>query len=126
MSEDSNKLLENLMGMLGDNPSEKLGQMLSALTENSEKEKEEEKERSVEEEKEESSLNFDPSMFFKIQNLMGQFNHEDKDERSELLKAIKPFLSDDKKSQIDQAIKFLKLAKIAKTAQELDLFKELL
>ncbi len=124
MSEDSNKLLENLMGMLGDNPSETLGQMLSALTENKENKSEETDSKAKE--KEENSLNFDPAMLFKIQNIMSQFNHEETDERSELLKAIKPFLSDDKKSQIDQAIKFLKLTKIAKTAQDMDLFKELL
>ena len=32
MNEEGNKLLESLMGALGDNPSEAIGQMLSALS----------------------------------------------------------------------------------------------
>ena len=34
MNDEGSKLIESLMSMLGDNPSEKVGQMLSALTQN--------------------------------------------------------------------------------------------
>ena len=36
MSDDGSKLLESLMGSLGDNPAETIGQMLSALSKNQE------------------------------------------------------------------------------------------
>ncbi|MBR5236225.1 MAG: hypothetical protein IKW06_02475 [Clostridia bacterium] len=122
MAEDGSKLLENIMGMLGDNPTEKLGEMLSALTENNSEEKKEEPKT----ETHDTIGTFDPAMLLKLQSLMGQLNNQNKDERSALLYAIKPFLSEERRPQIDQMIKFLRLSSLAKTAQEMDLFKELL
>ena len=125
MGEDGSKLLENLMGMLGDNPSETLGQMLSVLSGGKADNQEQTAEGS--ENKENASAGqFDPSVLFKIQGLMGQFNQNEADDRSALLAAIRPFLSEERRPQVDQAIKFLKLSKLAKTAQEMDLFKDLL
>ena len=124
MSEDSTKLVDNLMAMLGDNPSETIGQMLSALSDSTKKEDEND---TLEENKEtDSGFGFDPSMLIKLQGLMGQLNNTEQDNRSALLAAIKPFLSEEKQPKVDQAIKLLKLSKIAKTAQDLDLFKGLL
>ena len=124
MSEDSNKLLENLMGILGDNPSEKLGQILSGLSGNVQ---ETESEENVSEEvHSETSSSFDPAMLLKMQSLMGQLNQKDSDERCALLTAIRPFLNAERQPQVDQAIKLIKLTKLAKTAQDMDLFKGLL
>ncbi len=122
MAEDGSKLLENIMGMLGDNPTEKLGEMLSALTVNNSEEKKDDKEA----ESHDAIGAFDPSMLLKLQGLMGQLNNQNEDERSALLHAIRPFLSEERRPQIDQMIKFLRLSSLAKTAQEMDLFKELL
>ncbi len=122
MSDDSSKLLESLMGALGDNPSETLGQMLSALSGGTQKPQEgEEKPQDAG-----TGGGFDLDMLMKLQSLMGQLNQNESDERSALLSAIKPFLSEERRPQIDQAIKLLKLSKLAQTAQEMDLFKNLL
>ncbi len=119
MNEDASKLLENLMGALGDNPAETIGQMLSSLPANAE-EKEDEKEGNAQKE----GSGFDPSLLFKLQGLMGNQNQQD--ERSALLLALRPFLSEERRPQVDQAIKMLRLSQLAKTAQELELFKNLL
>jgi len=119
MNEDANKLLENLMGALGDNPAETIGQMLSSIPANGE-EKEDEKEDRTKE----TGSGFDPSILFKLQGLMGNQNQHD--DRSALLLALRPFLSEERRPQVDQAIKMLRLSQLAKTAQELELFKNLL
>ncbi len=143
MNDEGSKLIESLMSMLGDNPSEKVGQMLSALTQNADAqppkteaaadEKEEAQTETKSEEKEKhtaeesgSSGGFDPAMLFKLQAIMSQLGSCEADERSALLTAIRPFLSEERRPQIDQAIKLLKLTKLAKTAQEMDLFNGLL
>ena len=117
MNDDSRKLMENIMGMLGDNPAETLGEMLSAFSQKTEK---------AEEDNETKTDGLDPTMLLKIQNVMSKLNSNEVDERRALLIAIKPFLSEEKQGQIDQAIRFLKLSELAKTAQELDLFKGLI
>ena len=135
MNDEGSKLIESLMSMLGDNPSEKVGQMLSALTQNADAQppKEEAQTETKSEEKEKhtaeesgSSGGFDPAMLFKLQAIMSQLGSHEADERSALLTAIRPFLSEERRPQIDQAIKLLKLTKLAKTAQEMDLFNGLL
>ncbi len=124
MNDDSNKLLENLMGILGDNPSEKLGQILSGLSGNTQKAQEETNDSDSSQP--ETNNGFDPTMLIKMQSLMGQLNQQDTDERCALLAAIRPFLNAERQPQVDQAIKLLKLTKLAKTAQDMDLFKGLL
>lgn len=125
MSEDSSQLLENLLGALGDNPSEKIGQMLSVLS-GSNKEAEESTETESKEPETDLFGGFDFDMLMKLQGVMGQLSSQDEDKRSALLYAIKPFLSEDRRPQVDRAVKLLKLSQLAKTAQELDLFKNLL
>jgi len=112
--------LENRMGVFGDNPSETLGQMLSAFS----GEQTEKKEDDGGETKVGGGGGFDPSLLLKLQGLMG--NQQQADERSTLLLAIRPFLSEERRPQVDQAVKLLKLSQLAKTAQELELFKNLL
>ena len=112
------------MGILGDNPSEKLGQILSGLSGNVQETESEE--NVLEEVHSETSSSFDPAMLLKMQSLMGQLILKDSDERCALLTAIRPFLNAERQPQVDQAIKLIKLTKLAKTAQDMDLFKGLL
>ena len=124
MNEETNKLLENVMSALGDNPAETLSQMLSSIQNQTETTGESSQE--AEEGASTQELGIDPSMLLAIQSLLSRSNNNEKDDRSALLCALKPFMSDERKPQIDRAIKLLNLSKIAKTAQELNLFKELL
>ncbi len=122
MSEEGSKLLENLMNALGDNPSETIVQMLSALSASPEKQ-----ENDVHQEKEQAEVSgIDLDMLMKLQGLMGSFANSENDERSTLLYALRPFLSEERRPQIDRAIKLLKLSSLAKTAQEMDILKNLL
>lgn len=122
MSDDSNQIIENLMGALGDNPTETIGKLMSALSQS------EGDDKSGEEKKNEESggLGIDLDMMMKLSGLMSQLSGDNQDERSALLFALKPFLSEERRPQIDRAVKLLKLSSLAKTAQELDLFKNLL
>ena len=121
MNEEGSKLLESLMGALGDNPSEAIGQMLSAL---SDKTSENMGEKPADLPQKEEKGGFDPSLLLKLQGIMGNFGQTD--ERSTLLQALRPFLSEEKRPQLDRAIKLLQLSQLAKTAQDLNLFNHLL
>lgn len=121
MSDDGGKLLESLMGMLGENPEEKIGAMLSALSSNDNSEKTNDEKKDSGEES-----GFDISMLLKLQNIMGMMEGGADDERSALLYALKPFLKSERHTDVDRAVKLLKLSKLAKVAQELELFKNLL
>lgn len=122
MSDDGNQIIENLMSALGDNPTETIGKFMSVLTQS------EGDDKSGEEEKNEENggLGIDLDMMMKLSGLMSQLSGDNQDERSALLFALKPFLSEERRPQIDRAVKLLKLSSLAKTAQELDLFKNLL
>ena len=67
---------------------------------------------------------FDVSMLLKMQSMMSMLNGSGEDDRSRLLLAIKPFLSEERRPQVDSAIKLLKIASIINIAKELDLFKD--
>lgn len=120
MSDESNKLLEGLMQALGDNPAETLGQMLSTLSEKQTEAGESSHTESVSD----STPNLD--MMMQLGGLMSQLGSQTTDERSALLYALKPFLSEERKPQIDRAIKLLKLSQLAKAAKNLDLLSNLL
>ncbi len=128
MNEENSKLLENIMGALGENPSEKISQMLSALSGgNSSDERQEEQQAEDHQEPSDSGFGgFDLDMLMKMQTLMSQLGQDKPDERSTLLSAIRPFLTEERRPQIDQAIKLLKLSQLAQTARDMDLFKNLL
>ncbi len=122
MNEDNNNLLENVMGMLGENPAEKINQMLSALSSKNEHNEDEPKE-----EKDDNPFGqMDLDMILKMQSLMSHLSQDKPDERSALLSAIRPFLSEERRPQIDQMIKLLKLSQLAQVAGEMDIFKNLL
>lgn len=140
MNEEGSQLLDSLMQMLGDNPSEAVGQMLAALTQGGDEKTAVEKEAAspmtvetsktddaiTSEPKGNASGGLDPAMLLKMQSLMTQLNSGETDERSALLTAIRPFLSEEHRPQIDRAIKLLKLTRLAQTAQEMNLFNGLL
>ena len=65
-------------------------------------------------------------MLVKMQKMMSALNSGGQDDRDRLLSALKPFLSEERRPQVDRAIQFLKLSQMAKTAQEMDLFGKLL
>jgi len=121
MPNDNENLLQNLMSMLGDNPSEKISSILDSLSANKENPKEE---PSVPVSGGADLLGgMDLGSLMKIQNMVSSLGGES-DDRSNLLAAIKPFLNDQRKPQVDQAVKLLKLTKLAQTANDLNLFKD--
>jgi len=67
---------------------------------------------------------FDVSTLLKMQGMMSALKAAGDDDRSRLLMAIKPFLSEERRPQVDSAIKLLKIASLLKLAGELDLFKD--
>ncbi len=126
MGDEGSKLLESLMSSLGDNPAEKIGQMLSALTEQTESTQEDAKIKQESEPDLSLLGGLDLDMIMKIQGMMSAMNQNEQDDRDRLLTALKPFLSKERRPQVDRAIKLLKLSQLAKTAQEMDLFGKLL
>lgn len=72
--------------------------------------------------KENNSL--DVSTLLKMQGMMSALKSSGDDNRSKLLMAIKPFLSEERRPHVDSAIKLLKIASLLRLAGELDLFKD--
>lgn len=62
----------------------------------------------------------DLDMLLKLSGMLSSFGEED--ERSTLLRDLKPFLSPEKRDKIDQTIKMLRLLKIAEKAKKENLF----
>ncbi|MBE7009957.1 MAG: hypothetical protein E7418_00525 [Ruminococcaceae bacterium] len=116
MSEETNKLLESLMGALGDAPGDAHSDSLSS--------DEAEEMAEAKEEEAEEGANFNPAMLLQLQGLISGQNQSD--ERSALLLALRPFLSEERRPQVDKAVKMLKLSQLAQTAKDLDLLKNLL
>ena len=77
-----------------------------------------------ESEKEETPVSsdspFDLGTMMKLGSMLSDFNQED--ERMKLLYDLKPFLSDTRRDKIDDAIKILRLLKIAQKAKSENLF----
>lgn len=121
MAEDTSQLINTLMGMLGDNPQEKINAVLNSLT----NEQNEEKNTSDSDTANDFQLNIpDLSMLTKMQGLFSQLGGSD-DDRTHLLLALKPFLSNQRKPHIDRAIQLLKLSKLAEAAKGMDILKDL-
>ena len=87
---------------------------LSSLLTSDEKESEKEKKE------EDSTSHFDMEMILKLGSVFSELNADD--DRARLLRDLKPFLSSEKKEHIEQAIKILKLLKIAEKAKNEKLF----
>lgn len=95
--------------------SDLLATLTSLLSENTQDEQKEEKK-----EPDNSDSPFDMDMILKLGSVFSDFNADD--DRSKLLKDLKPFLSPERRDKIDSAIKILKLLKIAQKAKSENLF----
>ncbi|MBQ3225990.1 MAG: hypothetical protein IJB48_02915 [Clostridia bacterium] len=133
MAEDNNQLIQSLMGMLGDNPQEKINAVLKSLTGDESGESSVDLEKlgetlasPSEEEQKDSTQNTgtpDLSGLLKIQGLLSQLGGTS-DERASLLLSLKPFLSESRKPHVDRALNLLKLTKLAEAAKGMDLLKD--
>jgi len=79
----------------------------------------------------ESSVRQDSSMpsaddLSGIMNLLGAFKNTETDERSALLLALKPHLSDKRKERVDGAVKIMKLVKLLPVINETGILKGIL
>ena len=66
--------------------------------------------------KDSAFFNFDPAMIGRISRLMNDSAHEHDNEA--LLLAMKPYLSEKRRSKMDKAMKLAKLARIAQLAMQ--------
>lgn len=125
MADDNNELLNSLIGMLGDNPEEKINAVLSSLTGKGTPSgtSGEATESSVSAFSSETGSGPDLSVLMKIQSLLSQTGGTS-DDRSRLLLALKPFLSSERKPHVDRALQLLKLTKLAEAAKEMDILKD--
>lgn len=64
---------------------------------------------------------FDFSSLSKIISLMSLFSFQEKDPRCDLLYALKPLLSEDKRPKVDQAVKMLQLMAILPKLKEMNI-----
>lgn len=121
MEQDNEKLIETLAEMISNNP--QATALFNKLTDDtSETDKEDQKLQKAESEK--PGGGFDLSTLLKIQEIMTSFTSAQNDDRSRLLQAIKPFLDEERRTQVDSAIKILSIASVFKAAGGFDLFKD--
>ncbi len=138
MADDNNQLIQSLMGMLGDNPQEKINAVLNSLTGTPQKESTPAadvlKEQIVSEDfsqgtgtniasNDSKPPDADLSGLLKMQGLLSQLGGTS-DDRTSLLLSLKPFLSETRKPHVDRALNLLKLTKLAEAAKGMDLFKD--
>lgn len=116
MAGENDNLLESLMGMLGDNPQEKISQIIGSLSSQSSNALAEERE-------EKSTQDIDIGTLLKLKSAFSTGGNEDDNTR--LLSAIKPFLNDKRKPQVDSLLKILKIANVAQKAGGMDILKNL-
>lgn len=60
----------------------------------------------------------DPQMIMKITKMMGMLNSSSSSPRCDLIKALKPLLSQDKRKRADEALQIMKLMDILPMIQE--------
>lgn len=107
--------LENIISSLSDEDIEGLKGMAQALfSENQQQEKPQGKNESSA-----SFSDFDFDSLSKIASIMSLLSNEQNDPRCDLLKAIRPMVSEEKKSKVDQAMKMLRLMSILPKLKEL-------
>ena len=138
MADDNSQLISSLMGMLGDNPQEKISAVLSSLTgnqnaaaqdissgANSQPDVSDGPPAGADKQSDAAPAGVLPdlSMLMKMQGLLSQLGGTN-DERSNLLAAIRPFLSEERKPHVDRALQMLKLTKLAEAAKDMDLLKD--
>lgn len=69
-----------------------------------------------------TSASFDPSdlaMLLKIKNIMAAANNSG-NEQSDFLRSLKPFLKEDRRTKLEQAIRFMSAAKIFKAFKDIN------
>lgn len=116
MNDEKSRLIDSLAEAISSNPQSEA--LLDALI----PDESGETENTTSEKSSENPL--DISMILKIQNIMQAVNSQGSDDRSRLLSAIKPFMSEERKPHVDSAIRLLKIASLLKLAGDLDLFKD--
>lgn len=71
--------------------------------------------------KSDGTFPFDLSSITKIASLMSLFSSPQKDPRCELLTALKPLITEDKRPKVDQAIKMLQIMAVLPKLKELNI-----
>lgn len=61
----------------------------------------------------------------KVMSLMARFKNQGEDNRTRLLLALKPILSEERAKRVDGAVKLLKLVQLLPLIKETDLFSSL-
>ena len=117
MAGENENLLEGLLSALGDNPQEKISEILGSLTQKNDIS------LPVATENTATEPGFDMGSLLKIGSFISQDNTDNDNTR--LLTAIKPFLNDKRRPQVDSLLKILKLANIAEKAGGMDILKNL-
>lgn len=109
-------MVGNIIGSMSPDDIESLKGVAQAMFSSSENKKEPPKHEPP---KAQSSSGFDFSAVSKIASVMNLLSSEQKDPRCDLLKALKPLLSDDKKGRVDEALRMIQLFAIIPKIKEL-------
>ena len=115
MDNEKSKLIDTLAEAISSNPQTEA--MFNALI----------PDEDVSETKNENDKNnggMDISAMLKLSQVMSGLNNSENDDRSKLLYAIRPFLSEERQSAVDSAIKLLKVASVLKLVKDLDILKD--
>lgn len=110
-------MVNNIIGSMSPDDIESLKGVAQAMFSSGENKKEPPK---PDPPKEQPSAGFDFSSISKIASVMNILSSEQKDPRTDLLKALKPLLSDDKKGRVDEAVRMLQLFAILPKIKELN------
>lgn len=116
MANETDGLVNEILGMLGDNPQEKISELLKGV----------QKPDSISlpaKADDDIFSGIDLSSLLSLKNALGPGGSDDDNTR--LLSAIKPFLNDKRKPQVDSLLKLLKLANVAQKAGAYDILKNL-
>lgn len=119
MDDEKSRLIDSLAEAISNNPQAEA--VFNALIPDEPELKDETKKEAP---KENSPDVPDISSLIKMQSILSAFKSAGDDDRSRLLFAIKPFLSEDARPHVDSAVKLLKVISLLKLAGELDLFKD--
>lgn len=103
-------MLDTLKGLLGDNADEKLSNIMNII--GSSNSSESHSSPPPEQSAESAIPDISPELFIQAQQLMKKIKNSGNDERSCLLRALKPFMRKERQSTIDDAIRFLGISQI--------------
>lgn len=117
MAGENDNLIEGILGMLGDNPEEKINELLGSLKNAPQTSEQNQISENL------SLPDIDISSLLSLKNAFSPGGTEDDNTR--LLAAIKPFLNDRRKPHLDRLLRLLKLANVAQKAGGMDILKNL-